>query len=75
MGEYPSLCVRNMHAVRMQCKNFPYVFFTVLGIGCAGGGGGGLPRDWYTTCRCRFSPRAAQKSKFPKTFFFDTVIT
>ena len=21
MGEYPSLCVRNMHAVRTQCKH------------------------------------------------------
>ena len=24
MGEYPSLCVRNMHAVRTQCKNFAF---------------------------------------------------
>ena len=23
LGEYPSLCVRSMHAVPTQCKNFP----------------------------------------------------
>ena len=28
---------------------------------------GGVPRDWYRTCS--FSPRAAQKLKFPKLFF------
>ena len=29
-----------------------WVFFTILGclVGGLGGGGGGLPRDWYTTC-------------------------
>ena len=41
----------------------------------AKGGGGGLPRDWYTTCSCSFSPWAAQKSKFPKLIFFDIVTT
>ena len=40
-----------------------------------GGGGGGLPRDWYTTWLRSFSPWAAQKSKFSKLIFFDTVIT
>ena len=34
-----------------------------------GRGGGGLPRDWYKTCLCCFSPRAAQKSKFPHLIF------
>ena len=29
-------------------------------------GGGGLPRDGYTTCLFSFSPRTAQKSKFLK---------
>ena len=33
------------------------------------GWGGGLPRDWYTTCLCSFSPWAAQKSKFLKLVF------
>ena len=33
-----------------------YVFVTYLGDGCRQGGGGGLPRDWYTVGLCRFSP-------------------
>ena len=41
---------------------------TYLGIGRPGGRGG-LPRHWYTTCLCSFSPWAAQKSKFPKLIF------
>ena len=45
-----------------------YVFFTLFGYWV--GGGGGLPRDGYTTCLCSFSPRAAQKSKFPKLVFW-----
>ena len=44
-----------------------YVFFTLFGYWV--GGGGGLPRDWYTTCLCSLSPRTAQKSKFPKLVF------
>ena len=44
-----------------------YVFFTLFGYWL---GGGGLPRDGYTTCWCSFSPRAAQKSKFPKLVFW-----
>ena len=46
-----------------------YVFFTLFGYQVPGGGGGGLPRDWYTTCLCSFSPRTAQKSKFSKLVF------
>ena len=33
-----------------------YVFFTLFGYQIRGGGGG-LPRDWYTICLCDFSPR------------------
>ena len=47
---------------------FIYVFFTLFGY-WVGGGGGGLPRDWYTTCLGSFSPWAAQKSKFSKLIF------
>ena len=43
-----------------------YVFFTLFGYQV---GGGGLPRDWYTTCLCSFSPWAPQKSKFLKLVF------
>ena len=44
-------------------------FSLYLGFGCGGGGGGVLPRDWYTTCLCSFSPWPAQKSKFLKPIF------
>ena len=44
-----------------------YVFFTPFGYQV--GVGGGLPRDWYTTCLCSFSPRTAQKWKFLKLVF------
>ena len=47
-------------------STYIYVFLT---FGCRGGGGGhrgGLPRDWYTTCLCSFSPWAAQQSNFSK---------
>ena len=30
-----------------------YMFFTLFGYSVEGGGGG-LPRDWYTTCLCSF---------------------
>ena len=43
------------------------VFLLYLGIGCRGGGV--LPRDWYTTYFCSFSPWAAQKLKFAKLIF------
>ena len=42
-----------------------YVFFTLFGYQVPGGGGG-VPRDWYTTCLCSFSLWAAQKSKSPR---------
>ena len=32
-----------------------YVFFTLFGYS-GPGEWGGLPRDWYTTCLCSFSP-------------------
>ena len=41
-----------------------YVCFTLFGYWVPGGGG--VPRDWYTTCLCNFSPRTTQKSKFSK---------
>ena len=44
-----------------------YVFFTLFGHGVHGGG---VPRDWYTTCLCNFSHWAAQKSQFSKLFFY-----
>ena len=44
-----------------------YVFFTRFGYEV--GGGGGFPRDWYTTCLCSLAPWAAQKSKFWKLVF------
>ena len=48
----------------------PYLsrFSPYLGIRSRGGGGG-LPRDRYTTCLCSFSPWAAQNSKFLKLVF------
>ena len=45
-----------------------------FGIGC-GVEGVGVPRDWYTTCLCSFSPWAAQKFWFLKLTFFDMVTT
>ena len=44
-----------------------YVFFTRFGYEVRGGGG--FPRDWYTTCLCSFAPWAAQKLKFSKLVF------
>ena len=49
------------------------MFFILFGYWVPGGGG--LPRDGYTTCLCSFSPWAAQKSKFSKLIFFDIVTT
>ena len=48
------------------------MFFTLFGEWVQGGG---VPRDWYTTCCCNFSPWAAQKSKFAKLIPFDIVTT
>ena len=45
-----------------------YVFVTLFGY-WVGGGGGGLPRDWYTTCWCSFSLWTARKWKFSKLVF------
>ena len=47
------------------------VFFTLFGYWMRGGGGG-LPRDWYTYNLLMqfFLPWAAQKSKFSKLVFF-----
>ena len=45
-----------------------YMFLTLFGY-WSHGGGGGLARDWYTTCLCGFSPWATQKSKFSKLTF------
>ena len=44
-----------------------YMFFTLFGYWV---GGGGLPRDWYTTCLCSFSLWTAPKWKFSKLVFF-----
>ena len=51
-----------------------YDFLTLFGYHIRGGGGG-LPRDWYTTCSYIFSPRAAQKIEVFETCFFDIVTT
>ena len=48
-----------------------YVFLILLSYWLRGAG---VPRDWYTTCFCSFSPWAAQKWKFCKLIIFDTVI-
>ena len=45
-----------------------YVFFTLFGYR-PHRGGGGLPRDWYTTCLCSLSPWTAEKSKCLKLVF------
>ena len=46
----------------------PWVF-PAVGIKNLGTVGTGLPREWYTTCLCSFSPWATQKSKFSKSVF------
>ena len=63
-GFYDIVITQNDHA-RYLCFSKHvlgriYVYFTPFGY-WPHGGGGGLPRDWYTTCLCSFSPRAAQK--------------
>ena len=42
------------------------MFFTLFGYRA---GGGGVKRDWYTTCLCSFLAYTGQKSKFPKLMF------
>ena len=38
-------------------------------------GGGGLPRDWYTTCFMQFFTLHSSKFEVFETYFFDIVIT
>ena len=46
----------------------PYVFFTLYGCVCVGGGG--VPRGLgHTTCLCIFPASAAQKWNFPEHIF------
>jgi hypothetical protein len=58
---YPSLCVRSMHAVPPQCKNFPYaIVATILGVThthththllhCGGVEGPGAAVCWQHLC-------------------------
>ena len=52
-----------------------WVFFTLFGYWVGlGGGGGGLPRNWYTTCLCSFSPWNSSKMEVFKTCFFDIIL-
>ena len=44
-----------------------YLFFTLFGYWFRARGG--VPRDWYTTCICSFSPWTTQNLKFPKLNF------
>ena len=55
-----------------RCSNPRPRRIWVLG---APGGGGGLPREWYTTCLCSFFTLESSKSMFLELLFFDTVIT
>ena len=48
-------------------RPYLHVFHPIWVLGS--GGGGGVPRDWYTTCLCSFSLWTAQKSKFSKLVF------
>ena len=47
-------------------------FSLYLGIGY---GGGGLPKDWYTTCLMQFFSLGSSKIEVFETYFFDTVMT
>ena len=38
-------------------------------VSAGGGGGGFLPKDWYTTCLCNVSAYTAQKLKVLKLMF------
>ena len=55
-------------------------FSSYLGIR-SGVGGGGLPRDWYTTCLCSFNllmqffTLGSSNIEVFGTYFFDIVIT
>ena len=50
------------------------MFSPYLGIRF-GGGGGGLPRDWYTTCFMQFFTLGSSKIEVFETCFFDIVTT
>ena len=39
------------------------------------GGGGGVPRDWYTTCFMQFFTLGSSKIEVFETYFFDIVTT
>ena len=51
-----------------------YVFFILFGYWVRGGGGG-LPRNWYTTCLMQFFTLGSSKMEVSKTYFFDTMVT
>ena len=71
------VAMQNDHATyEMPVLGGIYVFFTLFGYLVQGGGGrGGVPRDWCTTCSCCLSPREAQEWKVSKLVFFDIVTT
>ena len=48
------------------------MFITLFGYWVQGGGG--VKRDWYTTCFCSFSACIAQ-IEVSETYFYDIVIT
>ena len=48
------------------------MIFTLFGCWV---GGGGLPRDWYTTCFMQFFTLHSSKIEVFETYFFDIVIT
>ena len=50
-------------------------FSPYLGLGCGERGGGGPPKRLVHNLLMQFSPWAAQKLKFPRLIFFDTVTT
>ena len=50
-----------------------YVFFTLFGYWAHVGGG--LPKDWYTTCFMQFFTLDNSTIEVFETYFFDIVIT
>ena len=70
---FHTVTTQNDHAT--YAKQHSCVFLHVMWVLAAGRGGGGFPRDWYTTCLCSFSLWAAQKFRFLKLTFFDIVTT
>ena len=49
------------------------MFFTLFGCWVRGGGGGGLPRDWYLLLQ--FFTLGSSKIEVSETYFFDNAIT